>query len=362
MPTTLSGQSQSICVQLENTLFIAAFALDLFPDRPAYADPNCSIGASLGGAITVDTGASLLGLDPTSISVGTETTPAVTYPSAPVYLRSEVGVVNIGPAQIAYSPGEVFPFTEIGGPVDEAQMPFPTTCFVPNLDPTKLNIGAAGNFACGSPLPMTPDIAADMTGAFKFSAGLGEDMMGYLFPPGNFVGSAAEAVESPWALYEDTDASGNDRFGYGHADDAESVGPHAASGCHRCLGHVARRGPGPRPTVLPGLFVDRFGDLCDSPFPLHPSAETTSWVTCPHAFTGAIGVEVVEPDGTRKVLRIGEGGVSGWATYDSTPDPGTAGTGYRYSISTRGVIVDGHVTLIDVFTGADDLGLPRIQQ
>src|SRR2546430_3219132 len=33
--------------------------------------------------------------------------------------------------QLAYSPGEVFPFTEVRGPIDEAQMPFPTSCYEP---------------------------------------------------------------------------------------------------------------------------------------------------------------------------------------------------------------------------------------
>jgi len=38
----------------------------------------------------------------------------------------------------------VFPFTEIRGPIDEAQMPFPTDCFQPQGE----------NYFCGSPLPV----------------------------------------------------------------------------------------------------------------------------------------------------------------------------------------------------------------
>jgi hypothetical protein len=348
--------------QLENNLFIVAFAADLFPDRPAFVDPNCTVGATFSGTVSLNESAILRGNHPSSVAYSGAPKPASVSPSAPVYLESEVGVVNLGPAQFAYSPGEIFPFTELGGPVDEAQMPFPTSCFRPNSNPGLVNVGASGNFACGSELPMTPDISADMTGGYKFYAGLGEDMLGYLFPPGNFVGSAGETVELPWATYEYSNGSGNDRFGYGHADDAESVGPHAGMAVTSALEALLNQDPGTRATVLPGLYVDQFGDLCDSPFPSEPAPRTTSWVSCPHAFTGATGVEVVEPDGQREVLRMGQGGVSGWATYDSTPDPGTAGTNYGYSISTRGVIVNGKVLLIDVYSGANDLGLPAIVQ
>jgi len=41
---------------------------------------------------------------------------------------------------------------------------------------------------------------------------------------GNFVGSKAEVNSEPWKAYEDTKRTGHDRFGNGHADDAESVG------------------------------------------------------------------------------------------------------------------------------------------
>ena len=84
--------------------------------------------------------------------------------------------------QLAYSPGEVFPFTEIRGPIDEDQMPFPTDCWEQ----------ATENYYCGNPLPMTPWISANMTKRYRFLVGLGEDMIGYLFPPGNFVGDDGE--------------------------------------------------------------------------------------------------------------------------------------------------------------------------
>jgi hypothetical protein len=228
---------------------------------------------------------------------------------------------------IAYSPGEVFPFTEIGGPIDAATMPFPTNCYNP----------ITSDFGCGPALPMTPNVAADMPGSFRFMAGLGEDMIGYLFPPGNFVGSQGETLEPPWVTYETATGSDHDRFGHGHADDAESVGPWAGLAMTQALDALLVPQLGSRPTVVPGLFVDGQGRFSLSPF-------------ASHGFSGAVGIETVDPDGTRHVLR------GPWATYLSTPDAGTAGTALPYSVATRGVFVGGKAVLVDTFSGARALG------
>ncbi|HUE58256.1 MAG TPA: hypothetical protein VMO88_01605, partial [Acidimicrobiales bacterium] len=321
VPQALTTQSQDVCVQLENNFFLAAFAAGLFPDRPAYADPGCSVGVSLSGGITAGSGSQ----------------PAGVRPAAPAFLRSEVGVLTVGSMQIAYSPGEVFPVTEVGGPYDSAQMPFPTDCYVP-----------PSNYTCGQPLPGTSDVAAEMTEPYRFSAGLGEDMIGYLFPPSNFVGSQGEVLEPPWSVYEDTSGTGHDRFGYGHADDSESVGPYAALAVDRALSALLSQ-DGQGTTVVPGMYLDAGGRLCDSPFPA-----TGSWITGCGAFSGAVGVEVVQPGGAKQQILVGSGsgGGSRWATYLATPDLGTAGTAYSYSTSTRGVITGGRVLLLDVIAGA----------
>src|SRR5438876_982426 len=72
VPTTLQAQQLPLCLELENNLFKAAFAAGLFPDRPAYADSGCSVAAK-----------------------------------SPSYLKTGVGVLTLGPIQLAYSPGEV---------------------------------------------------------------------------------------------------------------------------------------------------------------------------------------------------------------------------------------------------------------
>lgn len=314
-PRTLAGQQQSICVQLENNLFTAAFSAGLFPDRPAYADPTCSVGASISKAA-----GPAYGLPP-----------GTAYEPNAAWLKTDVGVLTLGPAQFVWSPGEVFPFSEIRGAIDQSQMPFPTDCYNP----------ATSDYSCGNPLPMTPWASAQMTAPFRFEAGLGEDMIGYLFPPGNFVGDQGECSENPWAAYETQTGGGNDRLGHHHSDDAESPGPHAGLAVVQSISSLLQAdGAGSR--VLPGLFVDAAGNLSDSPFPAS-------------GFGGAAGMVVVQPDGSHATYTIGAN-ATGYAMFDATPDPGTAGTPYPYSVNTGGLVLgDGSVLLVDVYQGAHDL-------
>jgi hypothetical protein len=318
----LKTQQQSICVQLENNLFIAAFAAGLFPDRPEYSDSACTI--------EVKKPAAARNASPHAASAASSA-PAE---EPPVYLKSGVGVLTLGPAQLAYSPGEVFPFTETRGPIDEAQMPFPTNCFEPEA-----------NYNCGTPLPMTPWISAEMTKPYRFLVGLGEDMIGYMFPPGNFVGSEGEVKKEPWLSYQANKKTGHDRFGHGHADDAESVGPYAGLDVTNALQQLLAS-DGRRSKVASGLYIDASGHLSDSPF-----AGAT--------FTGAIGVVTVHGKKKPRRLLIGSQ-ARGWAMFDALPDPGTAGTSLPYSVRTGGVILrSGRALLIDVFAGAKALGLAQ---
>jgi hypothetical protein len=67
-------------------------------------------------------------------------------------------------------------------------MPFPTDCYESSTE----------NYNCGNPLPMTPWISAEMTKRYRFLVGLGEDMIGYMSPPGIFVGDGGELASEPW--------------------------------------------------------------------------------------------------------------------------------------------------------------------
>jgi hypothetical protein len=315
-PGSVEGQSTAVCTRLENNLFVAAAGAGLLPDRPLYSDPACSVGVQTSAGPEATARPSSAGS-----SEG----------SSPVYLKTNVGVVTIGPIQLAYSPGEVFPFTELRGPIDEAQMPFPTNCYEPSTN----------NFSCGSPLPMTPWISAEMNRPYRFLVGLGEDMIGYLFPPGNFVGTQGETGTQPWFAYENSGQHG-DRFGHGHADDAESPGPYAGLAVTDALQGMLAAAPGS--SVQPGLYLDAEGHLSDSPF----AAE---------GFTGAVGVEVVPASGPPQKLLLGKA-ARGWVTSDAQPDPGTAGTTLAYSVRTGGVILrGGRPLMVDVYAGARALGL-----
>jgi hypothetical protein len=319
-PSALTSQQQSLCIPLENNFFLAAYAAGLFPDRPRYSDPACTIETK-----TASTAAASPPRAPASASSETQAN----------YLKTAVGVVTLGPIQLAYSPGEVFPYTEIRGPIDEAQMPFPTNCYEPSSE----------NFYCGTPLPMTPFISAEMTKPYRFLVGLGEDMIGYMMPPGGFVGGEGTVASEPWASYEETNKNGgHDRFGYGHSDDTESVGPYAGLSVTTALQQLLQAdGRGSR--VLPGMFLDAGGHLSDSPF-------------ASEGFTGAVGVEVL-PAGAKAPRKLIIGSqASGWATFDALPDPGTSGTSLQYSVRTGGVILStGQPLLIDVFAGAQTPGL-----
>jgi len=314
-PASLQAQQQPVCMELENNFFKAAFGAHLFPDRPLYADPNCTVAAGTEQPQQGGSGAQPAGGD------------------EPGWLKSAVGVLSLGPVQLAYSPGEVFPVTEIRGPLDEAQMPFPTDCYEPLTQ----------NFDCGEPLPMTSWISAEMTARYRFLVGLGEDMVGYLFPPGNFVGDEGESVKQPWASYEETNQNGgHDRFGYGHADDAESLGPYAGLDMTDAVSGLLA-GDGRPSDVVPGLYVDASGHLSDSPF-------------ASGSFGGAVGVEILAAGAKKpKTLKVGNG-AGRWATFDGQPDPGTAGTSLRYSVRTAGVMRGGRPLLIDVYAGSAALG------
>jgi hypothetical protein len=321
---SLVGQQQPVCVLLENNLFKAAFAAGLFPDRPEYSDSACTVAAKLPSAAAHA---------PASGGAGGSSST-----EAPVYLKSNVGVLTLGDVQLAYSPGEVFPFTEARGAIDEAQMPFPTNCFEASTE----------NYYCGTPLPMTPWISAKMTRRYRVLVGLGEDMIGYLFPPGNFVGAevgegaGGEVNSEPWVAYHMAKKTSHDRFGYGHSDDSESVGPYAGLDVTEALAKLLAADGQPL-HVLPGLFVDGGGHLSDSPF-------------ANGAFAGAVGVETLAPGSTRPRKTLIGAGASAWATFDGLPDPGTSGTSLAYSVRTAGVITTtGAPLLIDVYAGAKAL-------
>lgn len=153
----------SICVPLTNALFSAGAAGGIFAERSGYTN-NCTV----------------------------EVPPAPNGTTAGDELKSDVAAYQIGDGEFITEPGEVFPFTYLRSFMGPDDMPFPQY----DLPPW--------------PLP-------HMHALYRFQEGLGEDMIGYIFPRGNGIGVPGEDPNNPTG-------AGADRFGCGHSDDSESAG------------------------------------------------------------------------------------------------------------------------------------------
>jgi hypothetical protein len=161
------GARQEVCVDLTNALFKAAAVLGVFAHRPAYA-PGCTAEVPPG---------------PTGSVGGTS-------------LKSDVAAFRIGDGEFISLPGEVFPFTYLRSFMGPDDMPDPQYGMPP------------------WPLP-------HMNAPYRFFDGLGEDMIGYIFPRGNGVGVPGEDASNP-------DPSGDDRFACHHSDDSEAASSQTA--------------------------------------------------------------------------------------------------------------------------------------
>jgi hypothetical protein len=161
----LWGAQAGICIPLQNELFLLGAHVGVFAARPGY-NADCSQA----------------------------------FPVAPdgstdgVALKSAVAAFQIGDGEFVSVPGEVFPFTYLRGFLGPQDLPTPTGALPPWLMP-------------------------HLHAPFRFIDGLGEDMLGYVFPSGNAVGIPSATNLSP---------SDTDRFGCGHSDDSEATSANAA--------------------------------------------------------------------------------------------------------------------------------------
>lgn len=166
-------------------------------------------------------------------------------------LRTQVSVIRLADAEMITMPGETFPQSTIRGYFGPADMDFPRE-------------------------PMTPWLATEMDAPHRFFLGLSQDMVGYLMPPGNFVGDCLQddgmghctlpqAADEPWHSWELNAANGdNDRFGQHHSDDDESLGPVEeliAAATQRLLDAT----PDQHAITRLGRYIDRYGRLDRSP-------------------------------------------------------------------------------------------------
>ena len=153
---TLWGARETVCITLTNVLFHFGAALGVFAARPSYTN-NCTV----------------------------EIPPAANGVTTGTELQSDVAAFRIGDGEFASVPGEVFPFTFLRSFLGPQDMPNPQPALPPWVMPS-------------------------MHTPYRFIDGLGEDMIGYIFPAGNGVGVPGEA----------NSGSDVDRFGCGHSDDS----------------------------------------------------------------------------------------------------------------------------------------------
>lgn len=181
------------------------------------------------------------------------------FPDRPVFrapdgtyeLKTQVSLVRVGDAEMITMPGETFPQATIRGYFGPADMAFAHE-------------------------PVTPWLATEMGSPHRFFLGLSQDMVGYLMPPGNFVGDCVsddghghctqtQARDDPWHAWELLAAhAGNDRFGQHHSDDSESLGPverPIAAATQQLLSAFAPRNS----IVVHGRYIDPDGRLDRSP-------------------------------------------------------------------------------------------------
>ncbi len=208
------------------------------------------------------------------------------FPDRPVYqspdgsyaLKTQVSMIRIANAQMITMPGEVFPQSTIRGYFGPRDMAFPQE-------------------------PITPWLATEMTAPHRFFLGLSQDMIGYLMPPGNFVGDCVaddgmghcvttQATDDPWHSWELVPAHGNnDRFGQHHSDDSESLGPVEAT-IAAATARLLALAPDRRAITRPGRYIDPDGTLDRSP--LHGAVGV--WVLSPgETFAAGHGVIYVFP-------------------------------------------------------------------
>jgi hypothetical protein len=185
------GARRDICITLTNLLFALGAQFGVFAERPGYSD-NCTVEhpVAANGATSGDE------------------------------LRSQVGGFRIGDGEFVSEPGEVFPFTFLRSFLGPQDMPKPE-------------------------FPLPPWLTPHMRAPYRFVDGLGEDMLGYIFPRGNGVGVFGEP---------DSDSS-TDRFGCGHSDDSEATTSQAGDIVGNALVGLLDQANGAAEDVRVGRYV-----------------------------------------------------------------------------------------------------------
>jgi hypothetical protein len=224
------GARANICVRLQNVLFELGSAAGVFGGRPAY-NRNCTVASPV---------------SPDGASSGQA-------------LRSQVAAFRIGDGEFISIPGEAFPFTYLRGFLGPQDLPNPSDSLPPWLLP-------------------------HMHAGFRFIDGLGEDMLGYIFPAGDAVGIPSASNLNP---------SSTDRFGCGHSDDSEATSARAADIIGSALVRLLDRRGGSPERIVAGRYVLPGGKLSRDPLG-GPELKCSSDTTFTAASKPATGVELAD--------------------------------------------------------------------
>ncbi len=244
--SAIAFRRTSLFMSLDNALFQAAGAAGVFTYKKIYVN----------------------GVEQPQAPNGSETGNQV---------QTDIGWFTIGDAQFVTTPGELFPFTyahDFSGPDDLA---------VPSFGPPHGWVMAA------------------MTGKWRFIEGLGEDMIGYIFPQSNAVGVPTVSNPSP----DDTD-----RFACGHSDDGEATSASAGDVLNDTLLPLlpvppARRNP--LQQIRVGRYIWSDGSLHRNPVgDGRHGCDAASRVFTVAPDGGAIGVWVLPPGVTAFSRGVGK--------------------------------------------------------
>jgi len=266
------GDRANICVPLDNLLFAAAAHAGVFAHRPGY-NSDCSVQAPVA---------------PNGSSTGQA-------------IQSQVGAFRIGDGEFLSLPGEVFPFTFLRSSLGPADMP---------------------NGSVALPPWLLPHLHAP----FRFIDGLGEDMIGYIFPRGNAVGVPTAA--NPGAVN-----SSDDQFACHHSDDSEAASPSSADLVGNAMVSLLDHHGGAAETIVTGRYVLPDGKTSRNPVGLTDAVKCKRDTT----FTGdgeAVGVELADATVVHP---------ASWMSLSGLPQ-------VRPDRDTRGYInASGHRVWLDVF-------------
>ncbi|HEY8739873.1 MAG TPA: hypothetical protein VIN56_04720 [Candidatus Dormibacteraeota bacterium] len=212
------GARADACIHLSNTLFTAAAAAGVFGERAGYDDtctvqfPTAADGSTLGTAV-----------------------------------KTQVAAFRIGDGEFVSLPGEVFPFTYLRGFQGPNDMACP--------DPS-------GQTACAGSgtYPLPPWLMPHMHTRYRFIDGLGEDMVGYIFPRGNGVGVPGEYNNA-----QSVQGNSGDRFGCGHSDDSEAANSQSGDVLGQAAMGILDANGGPPEDIAQGRYVFPDGSLSRDP-------------------------------------------------------------------------------------------------